>query len=226
MLRNTDLTDLDLRASGSQAACGDCASGGWRGRQSCRCDAAWPEPVHRCQAAPADRPSVARPEHMNDQLDELNAGGRSLHQLRSSSSAQRQRNTEPAAPQSAAAAPPPRKKTKVGQLSSDGVNRAPRPHPQRPAARPAAELWAGGASVIAGTGTDTESGSPRRIRCDWDGCAYVSTGSGHMKRHMRTHTGERPYVCSWQGCTYSAAQSVHLVQHMRSHTGERESPGV
>ena len=61
----------------------------------------------------------------------------------------------------------------------------------------------------------------RKFKCQWVGCNYESTGSGHMKRHMRTHTGERPYVCTWPGCAYSASQSGHLVQHMRSHTGER-----
>ena len=67
-----------------------------------------------------------------------------------------------------------------------------------------------------------ETGGERRFTCTWDGCTYRSSGSGHMKRHMRTHTGERPYVCSWPGCWYSASQSGHLVQHVRSHTGERE----
>jgi uncharacterized Zn-finger protein len=72
------------------------------------------------------------------------------------------------------------------------------------------------------SGTDDDAGGPRRFKCDWQGCNYASSGSGHMKRHVRTHTGERPYVCAWEGCTYSASQSGHLVQHMRSHTGERE----
>lgn len=67
-----------------------------------------------------------------------------------------------------------------------------------------------------------ENGGERRFTCTWDGCTYQSSGSGHMKRHMRTHTGERPYACSWPGCWYSASQSGHLVQHVRSHTGERE----
>ena len=82
-------------------------------------------------------------------------------------------------------------------------------HKPRPVGRPAA-----------GGGGDDKA--ERRYVCTWEGCGYVSSGTGHMKRHMRTHTGERPYVCTWAGCSYSASQSGHLVQHMRSHTGERE----
>jgi hypothetical protein len=75
---------------------------------------------------------------------------------------------------------------------------------------------------VAGMIDRGDNSGPRRFMCDWEGCTYQSSGSGHMKRHIRTHTGERPYVCSWPGCRYSASQSGHLVQHMRSHTGERE----
>jgi insecticidal toxin complex protein TccC len=60
-----------------------------------------------------------------------------------------------------------------------------------------------------------------RYKCTWPGCTYAASGQGHISRHLRTHTGDKPYPCTEPGCTYSASQSGHLRTHMRTHTGER-----
>ena len=70
--------------------------------------------------------------------------------------------------------------------------------------------------VYSATVREEEEGS--KHPCPVIGCDYTATQSGHIKVHMRVHTGERPFACPVIGCDYTATTSGSIKRHLRVHT--------
>ncbi|XP_051903503.1 early growth response protein 1-A-like [Hippocampus zosterae] len=87
--------------------------------------------------------------------------------------------------------------------------------PNQPLTAPACQLSRPCRRKLQGKASSQE----RPYMCPADGCDRRFSRSDELTRHVRVHTGQKPFQC--RICMRSFSRSDHLTTHIRTHTGEK-----
>merc|ERR1712129_130633 len=59
----------------------------------------------------------------------------------------------------------------------------------------------------------------KRYKCPH--CEYSTNRTHPLKVHIRTHTGDKPFVCSFGNCDKRFASKTNLNKHIKRHVGDK-----
>jgi hypothetical protein len=70
---------------------------------------------------------------------------------------------------------------------------------------------------------DQKKGKKKHL-CPYKGCNYIAVTKYKYERHLRVHTGEKPFPC--QFCDYRSTQKSSLKTHINNKHTKRSSVSI